>query len=110
MSERGKAKTNCMSSLQALCTWGRGICFLILQNQGRVTKVINNGMALEKPTTEGESPVHEIDDSLSRHPSSAEHVKFRMNQGRPRSKAKYIWRPIVKQYREGKVKSTPGGE
>jgi hypothetical protein len=32
------------------------------------------------------------------------------NPGGPPSKAKYSWRPIVNQYREGKVKSTPGGE
>ena len=30
--------------------------------------------------------------------------------GGPPSKAKYSWRPIVDKYREGKVKSTPGGE
>ncbi len=27
--------------------------------------------------------------------------------GRPRSKAKYLWRPIANEYREGKVKRTP---
>jgi hypothetical protein len=32
------------------------------------------------------------------------------NSGGPPSKAKYSWPPIVHQYREGKVKSTPGGE
>jgi hypothetical protein len=29
------------------------------------------------------------------------------NPGGPPSKAKYSWRPIVNEYREGKVKSTP---
>ena len=43
-------------------------------------------------------------------PLGPEHVQFRTNPGRPRSKAKHIQRPIEKQYREGKVKSTPGGE
>ena len=38
--------------------------------------------------------------------SSAEHVKFCVNLPGPSGKAKYIKRPIVNQYREGKVKST----
>ena len=41
------------------------------------------------------------------HLSTAEHVEFRGKQGGPPSKAKYSWRPIVNEYREGKVKSTP---
>ena len=44
------------------------------------------------------------------HLSTAEHVKFRGKLGGPPSKAKYSWRPIVYEYREGKVKSTPDGE
>ncbi len=39
--------------------------------------------------------------------STAGHAKSGGKQGRPRSKAKYLWRPIANQYREGKVKSTP---
>jgi hypothetical protein len=39
--------------------------------------------------------------------STADHEEFRGNLGRPRSKAKYFWQPIVYKYREGKVKSTP---
>ncbi len=39
--------------------------------------------------------------------STAGHGEARGKQGRPRSKAKYSWRPIADQYREGKVKSTP---
>jgi hypothetical protein len=39
--------------------------------------------------------------------STAGHVKSGGKQGRPRPKAKYRWRPIANQYREGKVKSTP---
>ena len=38
--------------------------------------------------------------------SSAEHVKFCVNLPEPSGKAKYIKRPIVNQYREGKVNST----
>lgn len=43
-------------------------------------------------------------------PSTAGHVESRGKLGGPPSKAKYLWRPIVHEYREGKVKRTPGGE
>lgn len=76
----------------------------------RVTKLIFNRTELENLAEEGESPVSEKDKPLESHPSNTEHVQFRANPGRPRSKAKHIQRPIEKQYREGKVKSTPGGE
>ncbi len=65
---------------------------------------------LEQPAAEGDSPVSEREVSPDLLPSRAEHVEFRLNQGGPPSKAKYHRLPIVKQYREGKVKSTPGGE
>jgi hypothetical protein len=39
--------------------------------------------------------------------STAGHEESRGKPGRPRSKAKYPKRPIVNEYREGKVKSTP---
>ena len=38
--------------------------------------------------------------------SSAEHVKFCVNLPEPSGKAKYVKRPIVNKYREGKVKRT----
>ena len=60
-----------------------------------------------RPARGGESPVCDIRST----PrclclSTTEHVEFRGKQGRPLSKAKYSWRPIVNKYREGKVKST----
>ena len=64
-----------------------------------------------RPARGGESPVRDIHSTprcLSL--STTEHVEFRGKQGRPLSKAKYSWRPIVNKYREGKVKSTPEGE
>lgn len=76
----------------------------------RVNKLIVNRTELENRAEESESLVSENDKPLESHPSNTEHVQFRTNQGRPRSKAKHIQRPIEKQYREGKVKSTPGGE
>ena len=39
--------------------------------------------------------------------STAGHETSGGKQGRPRPKAKYSRRPIVNQYREGMVKSTP---
>ena len=39
--------------------------------------------------------------------STAGHGKSCGKLGRPRSKAKYLWRPIADKYREGKVKSPP---
>ena len=66
-----------------------------LQFLRAVTKVFSSRMMLGKSAKEGESPVSERKYSVCCIPSSAEHVKFRMNQGRPRSKAKYIWRPIA---------------
>ena len=42
--------------------------------------------------------------------SSTGHVKSCVNLGGPPSKAKYYLATDSEQYREGKVKSTPGGE
>ena len=66
----------------------------MLRNIRRVTKLIANRTELEHRAEEGESPVSKSDEPLESHPSNAEHVKFRTNPGRPRSKAKHIQRPI----------------
>ena len=68
-------------------------------------------MVLERPTIEGESPVNEIkfssfsDSRVMRYTWNFAWIRpdhgIRLNTRR---------RPIVNQYREGKVKSTPGGE
>ena len=42
--------------------------------------------------------------------STVEHEKFGGNAGGPSPKAKYDLMTDREQYREGKVKSTPGGE
>ncbi len=76
-----------------------------------VTKVFFSRTVLGRRAAEGESPVGEKENSpWEPTPSRAEHVQFRLKQGRPRSKAKHVQRPIEQKYREGKVKSTPGGE
>lgn len=46
-------------------------------------------MCLERPTKDGESPVHENTATYDKFLSTAEHVKFGTNPGRPLSKAKY---------------------
>ena len=59
---------------------------------------------------EGESPVGEREGTSDELLSTTGHEKSCGKLGGPPSKAKYPWPPIVNQYREGKVKSTPGGE
>ena len=59
-----------------------------------------------KQTTEGDSPVLENGVSPAGILSTTGHEESCGKQGRPLSKAKYIWRPIVDKYREGKVKRT----
>ena len=44
------------------------------------------------------------------YPSRSGHVKPRLNLGGPSSKAKYELVTDSEEYREGKVKRTPGGE
>ena len=65
---------------------------------------------LERPTEEGESPVVEPTAGVAVSLSTAGHEESGGKRGRPLPKAKYLQRPIVDEYREGKVKSTPGGE
>ena len=66
-------------------------------------------MSLERTTIEGDSPVSEREMASGVLLSTTGHEKSCGNLGGPPSKAKYHWPPIVNQYREGKVKSTPEG-
>ena len=59
---------------------------------------------------EGESPVFEIRMAASRIQSTTRHVKPCRKSGGPPPKAKYYLVTDRAQYREGKVKRTPGGE
>ena len=81
-----------------------------LQGPGGVIKQIVSRTCQERQAIEGDSPVSEA--ICLRHWPPEYHVEGLScgNLGRPLSKAKYSWRPIVNKYREGKVKSTPGGE
>ena len=71
---------------------------------------IDRRRRLERRTAEGKSPVFEIDKRMRRIRSNAEHVEFGMKKGGPPPKAKYYPVTDSEQYREGKVKRTPGGE
>ena len=65
----------------------------------------------KSPAKEGESPVAGLAGALCpKSASTAGHEEARGKQGSPLPKAKYLVRPIADEYREGKVKSTPGGE
>ena len=63
-----------------------------------------------RPAIEGESPVSERARSTDRIQSTAGHVKPGGNTGGPSSKPKYYSVTDSEEYREGKVKRTPGGE
>ena len=93
-----------------MSVWGCNVHQPEPQIWQRVTKLFISGMHLERTTIEGESPVRENEEPLGVLLSTTGHEKSCGNLGRPLSKAKYFWRPIVNQYCEGKVKSTPGGE
>ena len=93
-----------------MSVWGCNVHQPEPQIWQRVTKLFISGMHLERTTIEGESPVRENEEPLGVLLSTTGHEKSCGNLGRPLSKAKYSWTPIVNQYCEGKVKSTPGGE
>ena len=81
-----------------------------LQCPQGVTNRIVSRSGMERPAVEGDSPVHESVPTPGRVPEYHVEGLSCGNPGGPPSKAKYSWRPIVDKYREGKVKSTPGGE
>ena len=71
----------------------------------------HSGRRLERRTVVGESPVCEMGVAeLLETPSRPGHEKSRLNLGGPSSKAKYESVTDSGEYREGKVKRTPGGE
>ena len=72
-----------------------------------VTNPMASGRCLERPTKERDSRVRKSHRTPSYIQSTTGHEKSRGKPGGPPSKTKYSERPIVNQYREGKVKSTP---
>jgi hypothetical protein len=76
-----------------------------------VTKSVVSRTCQERQAIEGDSPVDESEmASVDRPPEYHVEGLSCGKPGGPPSKAKYSWRPIVNEYREGKVKSTPEGE
>ena len=65
---------------------------------------------MERSTADGESPVVETRRLPAEIQSTTRHEKPRGKQGGPPPKAKYSLVTDSEQYREGKVKRTPGGE
>ena len=81
-----------------------------LLGPGGVTKPFGSRTCQERQAIEGDSPVREVFDLRDRPPEYHVEGLSCGKLGGPPSKAKYSWRPIVNEYREGKVKSTPEGE
>ena len=65
---------------------------------------------MERPDAEGKIPVGEMDEIKERFRSTTGHVEPGGKAGGPPPKAKYYLVTDREQYREGKVKRTPGGE
>ena len=65
---------------------------------------------MERHTAEGKGPVDEIEHTPRWYQSSTKHEEFGVKPGGPPPKPKYYPVTDREQYREGKVKRTPGGE
>ncbi len=110
-SERGAAQTSGAERAAALCFGGVvGPHGPACRTGHAVRNHRSSRTSLERAARAGESPVGERRVTPVWYPSTARHVEPGRKLGRPLSKAKYSRRPIVNEYREGKVKSTPGGE
>ena len=75
-----------------------------------VTNPNSSRTVLEKQAIDSDSLVGERFRTPAVFPSNTGHEKSCVNLSRPLDKAKYSLPPIANKYREGKVKSTPGGE
>ena len=72
--------------------------------------IICNRRCLESHTEEGKGPVGETEEKFEWIQSTTGHVLPGGKQGGPPPKAKYYLLTDREEYREGKVKRTPGGE
>ena len=63
---------------------------------------------MERPATEGDSPLHERASPHEGHPSTTGHVKSGGNLGGPSSKAKYYSSTDSEQVPRGKGEKYPG--
>ncbi len=106
-NETGGAQTRCMQKAAAVVQRG------LDASTGRPCRVSTwatepSRRSLERTARGGESPVGEGSVAMRVGVvSTTGHVVSRGKLGGPPSKANYLRRPIVHEYREGKVKSTP---
>ncbi len=104
----GSSLNPCRAKAPAVAAWGLEVRPGGTGDPPRSwTKPGASRRGLEGPAAGGESPVGESCRSAGLDLSTAVHVEGRGKRGGPPPKAKYTARPIVHQYREGKVKSTP---
>ena len=102
-SERGGAQTGALR--------GGGVVGPRRGQPRAVIKRARSKTVLGRPAGEGESPVCETSaPAWPRNLSTAGHEESCRKLGGPPSKAKYSTATDSAQYREGKVKRTPGGE
>ena len=79
-----------MQARRRCVSWGYRAELGTLWRSRAVTKHIFSRTVLEKLTIEGESPIGEKNMSVIQFLSKPKHVKFRLNSGRPWSKAKDV--------------------
>ena len=79
-----------MQARRRCVLWGYRAELGTLRRSRTVTKRIFSRTVLEKLTIEGESPIGEKNMSVIQFLSKPKHVKFRLNLGRPFSKAKDV--------------------
>ncbi len=109
-SEPGGAKTDALSRLPSLV---RGGCAGVWgpSAEGPQRQRAGTGRDRTVPPERVRAPYgNELTRLCIHYASTAGHEGARGKQGSPLPKAKYPVRPIADKYREGKVKSTPGGE
>ena len=106
----GKSLNLYRASLQALRCRGCGTGPGVLESTRGVTNVSSSRTRLERRAAGGKSPVGERRNAPGRHPSTAGHANPAGIREVHLPRLNTTQRPIVNQYREGKVKSTPRGE
>ena len=79
-----------MQARKRCVSWGYRSELEDLRSPCAVTKLVSSRTVLEKLTVTGESPIGESNKTAIQNLSKPEHVKFRVNLGRPCSKAKHV--------------------
>ena len=79
-----------MQARKRCVSWSYRAELEVLRRLHAVTKLDISRTVLEKLTKTGESPIGENVKTAIQYLSRPEHVKFRLNLGRPCSKAKHV--------------------